>query len=242
MSRIAIFSDVHANLLALEKIVEDATAQGVNSFACLGDIVGYGPNPGDCITFIQELKCVCVKGNHDEYVVDGFDLSDFNPQAKASLEWTRNNLSDNQKQWLSELPYSRRLGRNTLVHSSLDEPETWDYVRNENDARRVMRLQNTPLCFYGHTHVPVIYKSERGMTIKQEVGNFTQEGGCKYLINTGSVGQPRDGDPRSSYVIFDRIERTVEFRRVEYDLQTVANEILGHGLPDWLADRLIIAS
>ena len=148
MSRIAIFSDIHANLPALEKVVADATAQNVNSFACLGDIVGYGPNPSECVSYMQELKCVCIKGNHDEYIQDNFDLAHFNDQAKEALEWTRNSLSIGQKSWLASLPYTKRIGRNMLVHASIDSPEQWNYVRNSFDASMMMQKQNTPCLLY----------------------------------------------------------------------------------------------
>ena len=242
MSKIAIFSDIHANSSALDHVIEDAYSQGVASFACLGDIVGYGPKPSDCVTRVQELKCVCVKGNHDEYVADSYDLSAFNAQARTALEWTRNNLSSGQKDWLASLPYTRRLGRNMIVHATLDRPDKWEYIHNSFDAAIVMHHQTTPICFYGHTHVPVTYEMH-GNSAKVVTNDTVQiQNGCKYLINTGSVGQPRDGDPKASYVIFDRVERTVQFRRVEYDIQTVADDIVSVGLPNSLADRLIKAS
>jgi len=242
MSKIAIFSDIHANSAALENVIQDATDQGVSSFACLGDIVGYGPNPSDCVTRIQELKCVTVKGNHDEYVADSYDLSLFNTQARTALEWTREKLSTGQKNWLASLPYTKRLGRNMIVHATLDDPEKWDYIRNSFDAAIVMQKQNTPVCFYGHTHIPIAYEMRGSNAKAVPLGKVNIENGCKYLINTGSVGQPRDGDTEASYVIFDRIERSVEFRRVAYDIQTVADEIRSVGLPDSLAERLIQAS
>ena len=242
MSKIAIFSDIHANITALEAVISDADAQGVSSFACLGDIVGYGPSPGDCVTRVQELKCVSVKGNHDEYVLDDYDLSTFNSQAREALEWTRGNLSKGQKEWLGSLPYTKRLGRNLIVHATLENPEEWDYVRNSFDATLAIQAQNTPICFYGHTHVPVAYEMVENRAQLVKSSNVKVENGAKYLINVGSVGQPRDGDQKSSYVIFDRAERSIEFRRVAYDIQTVADEIFNVGLPKSLAERLVEAS
>lgn len=242
MSRIAIFSDIHANMTALEEVISDATEQAVSSFACLGDIVGYGPHPGDCVTRIQELKCVSVKGNHDEYVLDHYDLTSFNSQAREALEWTRVNLSAGQKEWLGSLPYTKRLGRNLIVHATLENPETWEYVRNSFDASIAIRAQNTPVCFYGHTHVPVAYELAGNSAKLLQTNKVTIQDGAKYLINTGSVGQPRDGDQRASYIIFDRATRTVEFRRVAYDVKAVADDITNAGLPHTLAERLIEAS
>ena len=242
MSRIAIFSDIHANLPALEKVVADAQDQNVSDFACLGDIVGYGPNPGECVSYMQELKCVCVKGNHDEYIEDKCDLTNFNTQAREALEWTRSNLSAGQKSWLASLPYTKRLGRNMLVHASIENPEQWGYVRNSFDAALMMQKQNTPVCFYGHTHIPLAYEMQGTSAKKIDPGTLTIENGAKYLVNTGSVGQSRDGDIRASYVIFDRIQRSIEFRRVQYDIQRVVNEITNTSLPDTLATRLQEAS
>lgn len=242
MSRVAIFSDIHANLAALKSVIADAETQGVSSFACLGDIIGYGPNPSDCVTLVQSLKCPTVKGNHDQYAEDDYNLDNLNDQAQEAMMWTRNNLSANQKNWLANLPYTRRLGRNTLVHATEKKPENWEYIRNSFDAVISLQSQTTPICFYGHTHVPVAYelRGTRAQTVEQETVNI--ELSCKYLINVGSVGQPRDGDPKASYVIFDRIKRCVEFKRVKYDIDTVINDIRNTGLPESLAERLIEAS
>ena len=242
MSKVAVFSDIHANLAALDEVIADATEQNINTFACLGDVVGYGPNPSECVTRIQELKCVCVKGNHDEYVADDHDLSRMNDQATEALLWTRNNLSDSQKTWLAALPYTRRLGRNQLVHATLDNPENWDYVRNSFDAAIAMENQNTPICFYGHTHRPVAFRKCKGKTEKIVSDLIDLDDGCKYLINVGSVGQPRDGIAKASYIIMDRAAKTIEFRRLDYNLESVTEQILHTGLPDSLADRLIQAS
>jgi len=155
MLKTAIFSDIHANLPALEAVLNDAKEQGVQNFACLGDIVGYGPNPVDCVATIQNIGCVCVKGNHDDDASNSRNLSNLNEQAQASLEWTRKQISDSQKTWLANLPFHRRFGRNMLVHSSLDQPQNWEYIRNSFDADIAMNNQKTPMCFFGHTHVPV---------------------------------------------------------------------------------------
>ncbi len=242
MSKIAIISDIHANFTALKEVMKDAEENGASSYVCLGDIVGYGPNPAECVTKIQEMKCICVKGNHDEYVTNSYDLTAFNSQAREALEWTRSKLSEGQKEWLGALPYTRRLGRNMLVHATLEDPEKWDYVRNSFDASIMMGYQKTPICFYGHTHVPIAYEKSGASAQKVDPGLIKLKEGSKYLVNVGSVGQPRDGDPKASYAIFDRIARTIEFRRVNYDIQLVADEILSNGLPESLAERLIEAS
>ncbi|MGJ8673319.1 metallophosphoesterase family protein [Rubritalea sp.] len=242
MSKTALFSDIHANLNALEAVINDAKSQGVQNFACLGDVVGYGPNPIDCIAAVQAIDCVCVKGNHDEDASNDRVLDNLNDQARASLEWTRSMLSESQKSWLANLPYKRRLGRNMLVHAALENPGEWEYLRNSFDAEIAMLTQPTPICFFGHTHKPVTY-TQKGKSVsvltEQEIELHPDQ---KYLINVGSVGQPRDGIPEASYVVFDREKRTINFRRVKYDIHSVVQQITESGLPLSLGDRLISAA
>ena len=241
MSKIALISDIHANLTALESVLADAAQQGAERYVCLGDVVGYGPNPSECVTAIQELGCICIKGNHDEYISYGDELNNFNELAKAALTWTKGQLSTPQKDWLASLPYTRRLGRQMLVHASINNPESWEYVRNSFDASIALNAQNTDMCFSGHTHVPIVYEMSGGKvkSIDEEVVQL--DATSKYLVNCGSVGQPRDGDPRACYVMFDTIERTITFRRIPYDAESVAAEIRAAGLPEKLAARLIEA-
>jgi len=241
MSKIALISDIHANLPALESVLADSAQQGVERYVCLGDVVGYGPNPSECVTKIQQLGCICIKGNHDEYISYGDELNNFNELAKAALTWTKGQLSNPQKDWLASLPYTRRLGRQMLVHASINNPEGWEYVRNSFDASIAMNAQNTDMCFSGHTHVPIVYEMNGGKVkvIDEEV--VTLDPKCKYLVNCGSVGQPRDGNPLACYVIFDRAERQLTFRRVAYDVEAVAAEIRAAGLPEKLAARLVEA-
>ncbi|MGJ8676543.1 MAG: metallophosphoesterase family protein [Akkermansiaceae bacterium] len=242
MLKTAIFSDIHANFNALEAVIKDAQSQNVQNFACLGDIVGYGPNPSDCIAAMQEINCVCVKGNHDDDASNDRNLENLNKQAKLSLEWTRKSLSDSQKSWLAQLPYQRRLGRNMLVHSSITKPETWEYVRNRFDAEVAMLNQQTPICFFGHTHVPVTYVKKGNSVTKLTDTDIELSPDEKYLINVGSVGQPRDGIAKACYAIFDREKRTISLRRVSYDIQSVVKEIDNLGLPSELGARLISAA
>jgi len=242
MSRTAIISDIHANSVALEAVFEDAKTQGVNNFACLGDVVGYGPDPSECVRLIQELNCITIKGNHDEYVADGYDLSNFNDEAQEALLWTRSNLSTPQKDWLASLPYTRRLGRNELVHATLDEPEQWKYVLNRLDASILLKKQRSTITFFGHTHKPMAFHQVNGETNKLDESDIEINQNHKYLINVGSVGQPRDGEVKASYVIFDRTARTVENRRVNYDIDITVQRIKNSTLPNSLAQRLLEAS
>lgn len=242
MSKLAIISDIHANTVALDAVIADAKAHDATSFVCLGDIVGYGPKPSECVTRIQELNCVTVKGNHDLYAGDDFDLTNVNEEAKEAMLWTREKLSDVQKTWLSSLPYVRRLGRNSLVHATLDDPQSWGYVHNRFDASLQLKAQSTLICFCGHSHRPVAYEFDGESTNKLEDEVINIDYNNKYFINVGSVGQPRDGDPRPCYVIFDRTARTVTFRRIEYDIQATVAQIEASRLPNSLAQRLMEAS
>ena len=242
MFKTAIFSDIHANFSALKAVLDDAEENGVQNYACLGDIVGYGPNPIDCIAMIQKIGCVCVKGNHDDDCSNSRDLTNLNDLARKSLGWTRKHISTSQKEWLASLPYTRRLGRNLLVHSCISEPDKWLYVRNRFDAAVEMTHQKTPICFFGHTHTPACYEKKGGSVdiIEEEITQLNPDN--QYLINVGSVGQPRDGIPEACYVIFDRSARTLVFRRVKYDIQSVVSEINNAGLPSSLGERLVSAT
>ena len=242
MSKIAIISDIHANETALEAVLSDAKSLKVSDYVCLGDVVGYGPDPGACLSRVQSLNCITIKGNHDEYAARDCDLVSFNPEAKEAMMWTRSKLSANQREWLGSLPYERRIGRNSLVHATLTNPEEWDYVYRRLDASLQLKKQKVPVCFYGHTHRPMSFMHNENGCVKLEDQIISLDPKAKYLVNVGSVGQSRDKDERACYVIFDRIERTIEFRRVEYDVQSVMERILKAGLPESLAKRLAEAS
>ena len=242
MSKLALFSDIHGNLEALNTIIADARAQGVTNFACLGDVVGYGPDPSGCVAKVQEIGCACVKGNHDDDASNDRDLWNLNDVARESLTWTRDRLSESQKEWLRELPYQRRLGRNMLVHASLEDPASWPYIHNKFDAQIALGLQKQPVCFFGHTHVPVTYSYNGSSVQKVKETEIKLDKGLKYLVNVGSVGQPRDGDPKSCYVIFDSSQGTIEYRRVSYNIEGVVKGLEEAGLSSDLSERLRVAA
>ena len=238
----AILGDIHANIDALNVVLEDARAQGVTHFVCVGDVVGYNSAPAECIRIVRdELKCPCVRGNHDHYVsyLDT-NLSDFHPSAAQVVEWTRNQLSEEDIQWLHDLPLQKPVMGFTLVHSTLDKPAHWGYVFENSQAEANFSYQYTQLCFHGHTHVPIIYSNESGGVVHYEARDFTLELGQRLFINVGSVGQPRDGDPRASYVIYDMANRHVYFRRLAYDVQAAMARNRAAGLPEKCATRLEI--
>ena len=235
--RIALFGDIHANLEALETVLADSREQGCDSYICMGDVVGYNADPGACLEIVREMNCPVVKGNHDEDASGEHSLDSMNPVAAAALEWTRKQLTDEQRTWLRRLRMVRQIADFTVVHSTLDQPANWNYVTNRFDAMSNFSYQFTQICFHGHTHVPRVYvKNDKVVEVPAE--SIAIEPGQKYFINVGSVGQPRDGDWRACYAIYDLEHKMIVFRRLEYDIVTTQSKIRAAGLPDMLAERL----
>jgi predicted phosphodiesterase len=235
--RFALFGDIHANLEALEAVLADAAQQGATDYVCTGDIVGYNADPSACLEIVREMNCPTVKGNHDEDASGNHSLDSMNPVAAAALEWTRQQLSDEQRQWLTRLRMVRQVADFTVVHSTLDQPAHWNYVTNRFDAMANFSYQFTQICFHGHTHVPRFYvKSDKVQEVASD--SVVIEKGSKYFINIGSVGQPRDGDWRASYAIFDLEHQMVVIRRVEYDIAKTQQKIIAADLPMMLAERI----
>ena len=234
----AIFGDIHANADALAAVLDDCAAQGVENYLCTGDVVGYNACPRECLDAVRSLGCPVVMGNHDRYASSDASLSDFNPAAAAVVRWTRENLSAEDLGWLAALPYTAVWRGVSLVHATMDCPETFGYVFDNKQAETSFIRQKTPVCFHGHTHCPMIYEKQMAGVFRIDPQDFRLAPGRKYFINAGSVGQPRDGDPRASYVLYDPAERTVRFRRVEYDIASAQARIRAAGLPERLAARL----
>jgi predicted phosphodiesterase len=235
----AIFGDIHANLEALETVMLDAAANDCTDFVCVGDIVGYAANPSECLKLVRDLGCPVVKGNHDEEAALDTPLEGLNPLAKHALEWTRKSLSAEERSWLSGLKLVRQVRDFTIVHATLDTPGNWGYVTNKFDAMASFSYQFTPVCFYGHTHTPRIYVKHLAVEASESMETDIILG-RKYFINVGSTGQPRDGDWRASYAIYDVENQHVEIRRLEYDIAVTQQKILDAGLPEMLANRLAV--
>ncbi len=237
--KIALFGDIHANLEALETVLADARSQGCDSYVCLGDVVGYNANPSECLEIVREMGCPVVKGNHDEDAGGDHSLEMMNPVAAEALQWTRDQLNAEQREYLARMRMVRQVQDFTIVHSTLDQPNVWNYVTNKFDAMSNFSYQFTQVCFHGHTHVPRVFV--RGTKV-QDVPpeSITIEEGMKYFINAGSVGQPRDGDWRASYCIYDVPSKTIYFRRLDYDIATTQKKIIAAGLPEALANRLAV--
>ena len=235
--RYAIIGDIHANLEALDVVLADIKAQRCTHYACVGDVVGYNANPKECLDIIRSMGMPCVKGNHDEYCSAAATLEGFNPHAAEAVEWTRRQLTEEDQQWLRDLKYMRLVANWSMVHATLDGPQRWGYVADRLAAAASFTYQNTAVCFFGHTHLPLAFIRDsqvRGGTYSK----FRIEPGRKYFINVGSVGQPRDGNPKAAYVIYDMNDNTVELRRLDYDIPTAQAKIRAAGLPERLAERL----
>jgi predicted phosphodiesterase len=233
----AIIADIHGNLDAFQVVLEDIRAQNATHIVCLGDVVGYNAQPKECLQIIREMNIPCVKGNHDEYCSSEDHLEGFNPHAAEAVHWTREQLSAEEKQWLRDLKYSRMAANFTMVHATLDAPERWQYVFDKLAAAASFPYQQTHMCFFGHTHVPVAFMRDtvvRGGTYSK----FKVDPAKKYFINVGAVGQPRDNNPKAAYVIYDMDAQTIELRRLDYDIAAAQKKIRDAGLPERLAERL----
>ena len=234
----AILGDIHSNLEALEAVLAHSREQKCTNYVSVGDIVGYGPNPRECVDIIRGFNCPVVVGNHDEYCAARTDLSGFNPMAADAIKWTRGQLTEEQVQWLHDLKYIRTVESFTIVHATLDLPEKWAYVFDKLAASASFNYQHTAVCFNGHTHVPIAFvRGPSGIQgglyskIKIEVGR-------KYFINVGSIGQPRDRNVKAAYATFDLLNNVIELHRVDYDFSKTQEKIRQAGLPLVLADRL----
>jgi diadenosine tetraphosphatase ApaH/serine/threonine PP2A family protein phosphatase len=243
--RYAVLSDVHGNLEALSAVLADARAAGAGGLLCLGDTVGYGADPVACMEILGERAVRMVAGNHEHGAVGLIDLAWFNPVARAAAIWTRERLGADHAAYLSALPLTAALGEATCVHASPSHPEEWDYLVSAEDGWAAFPDFPTRLCFVGHSHRPGVWSLGSSGPDHEDLGGPETDGrridfldGRRYIVNVGSVGQPRDRDPRAAYVVWDEEERSVTLRRVVYDHRAAAAKILAASLPRALADRL----
>ena len=243
--RIAVLSDIHANLHALDAILTAAGA--VDAIWHLGDVVGYGPEPDEVVGRLAELGAVGVRGNHDLAATGSDAIRDFNVDARAAMEWTRRTISPATRAWLGGLPETRTIERFTLVHGSLRDP-TWEYILDESAAAASLARLTTPFGLFGHTHLPALYVADgalpddldggvQGRVDGRVEGRLPPTGrpvglpGHRALLNPGSVGQPRDGDPRASAIVLDLARRHVTWIRVDYDIEATQRSMRSAGLP-----------
>lgn len=236
--RYAILSDVHGNLEALCAVLADAVARA-DAVLCLGDSVGYGADPGPCIEILDRRARAIVAGNHEHGVAGLLDLDWFNGWARAAAEWTRERLDDDHRAWLASLPLRYEVADATLVHASPEAPDEWEYLVTPEDGWSALPHFATRWCFVGHSHVPGAWSvGSSGRDFEPRPSSVVAEAGRRYLVNVGSVGQPRDRDPRAAYAVWDVEAGRVELRRVSYDVQAAREKIIAAGLPRFLGDRL----
>ena len=237
--RIAVLSDIHANLPALEAVRADLPE--VDEIWVLGDIVGYGPQPNEVIALLQSLGARSVLGNHDGAAIETVDAAYFNPDARAAIEWTRDVLDDNSRAYVATLPEIRRDGDVTAVHGSPRDP-IWEYITSASVAAANFAAFDTRLCLFGHTHLPMAYRQVDGAVdvLAATPGPALALDGGRWLVNPGSVGQPRDGIPDAAYAILQLGDEheSVEFRRVPYQIERTQQLMRDRSLPDRLVERL----
>ncbi len=236
--RLLVISDIHANFTALQAVLSDS-ADKWDEVVCLGDTVGYGPRPNECIETVGSLPVLAVPGNHDWAAIGRIDLDFFNPNARKAVEWTRTQLTPQSYVWLSSLQPVVKRGDLTLFHGSPVEPVT-DYILNIVDACGAFDLLETHVGLFGHSHVDAAFCRSKGGAVRglSSRKKLRMNRECGYLLNPGSVGQPRSGDPRAAYAIFDTEKLKWEPRRVSYDIENVQSRMKKQGLPHYLIQRL----
>ena len=241
--RLAIFADIHANREAFSACLDAARAQGAERFICLGDVVGYGADPEwavDTVMALVEAGAIIVRGNHDNAI--GSSVESMNAAAQAAIEWTRGRLSEPQRRFLSQLPFTRSEDDRLYVHSEASDPPRWRYVHDASSAGRSMQASDAKITFCGHIHQPALYS----MSATENITSFVPVTGVpvqllrgrRWLAVLGSVGQPRDSNPAAAFAMFDTGKREITYCRVAYDIAAAAKKIRDNGLPSFLADRL----
>lgn len=239
--RYAVISDVHSNLEALSRTLEEIQKRKVDQIICLGDVVGYGANPSECLKLVLEACDEIVMGNHDQAVED-LELRDyFNDWSREAIEWTAGRLSPKEKEQIRKFsPIVIDQKRNvTWAHGSVHEPGEFHYLFRESDAKPSFKILETDFCFFGHTHIPSLFTKKTEEVRYLTAGSYQLAKGERYLINPGSVGQPRDRNPQLGFAFFDSDQLSLEIVRLDYDNKRAADKIRKAGLPTYLADRLL---
>ena len=235
--KIAVISDIHGNEEALDAVLALLDQQQVDRILCLGDVVGYGPDPVSCLSKVRDRCDVIVAGNHEHAVLDLLDLDYFNPIARQATLWTRTQLDAEHLDFIRSWPLVHHETDFSMVHGSLDNPDLFDYIQTTWDAHLSFQLLQSPVCFIGHSHVPVTFLLSD--VIRYNTDDVIDlHGGLQGIVNVGSVGQPRDGNPQASVVVYEPDQARIERFRVDYDIEKVQQKIRDCGLPEFLADRL----
>jgi len=235
----AILSDIHSNLEAFQAVLHDLSQEEVDQAFFLGDSVGYGADPNQCIELLQGLTPFVVAGNHDWATVGLTEYSSFNPVAKDAIEWTMKKITVSNQKFLKNLPLIKNHNNLTLVHATPDKPEAWNYISSLQEASLGFQYFDQQICFIGHTHIPVAFgldEEDRAFVLFDTT--FTLRNSHRYIINVGSVGQPRDGDPRAAYGIYNLDNSCFTLKRIPYNIKLAQKKIIEAGLPHFLASRL----
>jgi len=239
--RYALIADIHANLTAFTAVLDDIKRkERVEEIWCLGDIVGYGPDPHQCLELLRQYNHVCVAGNHDWAAIGKLDTSNFNPDAAAACRWTAQQLTPEDVNYLESLPLVIQKGDFTLVHGSPREP-IWEYLLSTSSAKENFAYFQSPFCLVGHSHMPLVFKyGDDNVCLFSSFSPYAGLilGRNRLIVNPGSVGQPRDGDPRASYAIYDSERKMIRLYRVPYDIDATQVRMVRHNLPMRLVVRL----
>ncbi|KPK85712.1 MAG: hypothetical protein AMJ94_18800 [Deltaproteobacteria bacterium SM23_61] len=237
--RWAILSDVHGNLEAFQAVIGDLRAEKADQIAFLGDVVGYGADPNECLSLLRNLTDWVIAGNHDYGAVGLTDIDVFNPMARAAILWTREKLSGENQAYLRRLLLFRNNGNVTFVHATPNQPEEWYYLFTFPEAEEAFLSLSGDLAFVGHSHRPLILTKEGSGEVEAvNLEETVLKPGVRYIINVGSVGQPRDGHPEAAYGLYDEDTKRFRLKRLPYDVETAQRKIIKAGLPPFLAQRL----
>ncbi|HUT24063.1 MAG TPA: metallophosphoesterase family protein [Sumerlaeia bacterium] len=239
-AHLVVFSDVHGNLPALRTFFDEMDSRaGIDAVVCCGDLVGYGAHPNECCQLVRERRIPCVLGNHDAVALNLTGIGFFNEIARAAALWSHEHLEKTHADYLAGLPYAHLRADLTFVHGSPANPEAWDYILSTDDAADNFDAFDSRICFIGHSHWPVVFEARGdGEARCLRPGNVRLRRDCRYIVNVGSVGQPRDGDPRLCYVTVDREANLLQYHRVPYPVSEAQRAIAEAGLPKGLAYRL----
>ncbi|MCP4228568.1 MAG: metallophosphoesterase family protein [bacterium] len=256
--RVALLSDIHSNYEAFTAVAEDIVSQDVDGICVLGDVVGYGAEPSAVLGAVMAMfgrggytlprdfaelagmGGAIVVGNHDAAAIGDTIIRRFNPRARAAAEWTAKQIREEEERFITALPITAEFEGATLIHSSPESPADYPYILGAADARLALENSDNDLVFIGHTHKPIVYELGAEIRVLRFDNEVALQTGKRYIVNAGSVGQPRDGDNRAAYVIRDTEGDTLQLRRVEYDIEGAAAKIIAAGLPDELGKRLFI--
>jgi len=236
---LALISDIHANLEALEAVLADIDQRQTDKIFCLGDVIGYGCNPIECLRLVNENCHLKLLGNHEFAALGMMSEQGLNELAQESLSWTKEKIGDREVSIISDFEMDHNLENNYFVHSSPYEPDTWRYIFSSTEASAAFEAFESQVCFFGHTHIPLIFSLFPDGRLRQMVGHdFLPDSENRYLINVGSVGQPRDNDPRACYVIYDTEENEIFYHRVQYDVALTQRKMSDAKIPSYLIERL----